>query len=119
MPETWPAGFPQCFELGSDSEGITDGRVSSKPDAGPPLTRRRSSAMADPLSGTMVFTSAQLADLKTFVRTTVLGGSLPFNFPAQSGGGTVLVMFEHDALPSWSRIGGNRYRVRMQLNVMP
>lgn len=118
MVDAWPAGLPQCLVVGySDGEG--DGLVEYSPDMGPPISRQRSTAVTRPLSGSMRMTRAQIAILNTFVKTTLLGGSLPFNFTDPTFGGTILVKFPKGSLPSWQQTGPGKYRVNISLSVLP
>jgi hypothetical protein len=118
MVDAWPTTLPHCLNVGY-SEGLGDGLIETQPDQGPPISRRRSSAVARPLSGEMRMTRAQIADLRTFIYTTLLGGSLPFSFADPTAGGTLLVKFAKGNLPSWQQIGGGVYRVNIALTVLP
>jgi hypothetical protein len=117
--DAWPESLPQCFDLPfSEAEG--DGLIEYQPDQGPTITRRRTAAVARPLSGTMRMTGAQLAALRSFRASTVLGGSLPFDFPDQTAGGAaVLVKFTKATPPSWQKIGVDAWRVSIALTVLP
>lgn len=118
MVDAWPATLPQCLNVGY-SEGLADGLIETPPDQGPPISRRRSSAAPRPLSGQMRMTRAQIAALRTFVDTTLLGGSLPFSFTDPTAGGTLLVKFVKGSLPNWQQIGAGVYRVNISLTVLP
>jgi hypothetical protein len=118
MADAWPAELPQCFIVGySDGEG--DGLIETQPDIGPPISRRRSTAVTRPLAGSMKMTRAQIAILKTFFETTILGGSLPFTFNDPTAGGTILVKFLKGSQPSWQQIAAGVYRVNISLVVLP
>lgn len=118
MPDTWPGTLPQKMLVDGYGDGMGDGRLVSRMDAGPPQVRRRSSAMPRPLTGRMNMTAAQIATLKTFVTTTLIGGTLSFNFPDPVGGATIEVMFA-GGLPQWANLGGDNYSVSLDLMVMP
>ncbi|MFU0504005.1 hypothetical protein [Pseudaminobacter sp. NGMCC 1.201702] len=64
MVDAWPASLPQYLLRDGYSGGLGDGRIRSRPDAGPPKVRPRSSAMPEPLQGRMMMTGAQLAVLE-------------------------------------------------------
>jgi hypothetical protein len=119
MVDAWPNTLPQKFQTPSFSEGVGDGLVEYAPDEGPPITRRRTSAVVRPLIGTMVCTGAQIAIFRAFFDTTVLGGSLPFNFPDQIHAGTLLVKFLKSTLPKWTALGGDYYQLQLTLQVLP
>lgn len=119
MTDAWPVTLPQCLNVGY-SEGLADNLIETQPDAGPPISRRRSTAGVRPLSGQMKMTRAQIATLKTFVHTTLMEGALPFTFDDPTAtGGTLLVKFVKGSLPSWQQIGGGVYMVSISLTVLP
>ncbi len=118
MADNWPANLPQCFVVGY-SDGLGDGLIEAQPDVGPPISRRRSSAAVRPLSGSMRMTRAQIATLKTFFDTTLLGGSLPFNFTDPTYGSTILVKFAKGKQPTWQQSAPGIYRVNINLAVLP
>jgi hypothetical protein len=118
MVDAWPNTLPQCFTVGyADGEG--DGLIETSPDTGPPITRQRSSAVVRPLSGSMRMTTAQIGILHTFFKTTILGGSLPFNFPDPTFGGTILVKFPKGGQPTWQQTAPGIYGVNIKLDVLP
>lgn len=123
MVDAWPGSLPQAFEQSGYGEGVADMLTEVQPDTGPPITRRRSTAATRPVGGSMVLTSAQLSALKTFFNTTLLGGSLPFTFPAQVDAGSPavdwLVKFTKSALPKWTPLGGDYWRASFGLTVLP
>lgn len=120
MVDSWPGTLPQALQADSAfSEGVADGLLETQPDVGPPITRLRSTASARPMTGTMMVTSSQIATLKTFVNTTILGGALPFNFPDQLQAGTLLVKFPKGSLPKWTALGGDNYSLQLSLTILP
>ncbi|MGM4891271.1 hypothetical protein [Tardiphaga sp. 839_C3_N1_4] len=119
MVDAWPAEFPQELEQNGFSEGVGDGVLEYQPDQGPSISRRRTSAVMRPLSGTMQMSAAQIATLRTFFDTTLMGGALPFEFPDQIQDGTLLVKFPKGAGPSWSALSGELYRVQLSMMVLP
>lgn len=119
MVDAWPAGLPQCFNVGF-SEGEGDGILEYKPDAGPSIVRLRSSASVRPLSGQMRLTRAQVAILRNFYKVTLIGGSLPFTFPDPTViDGTLLVRFPKGSPPAWQQVGGGVFRSAISLEVLP
>ena len=118
MVDAWPADLPQCFIVGY-SDGKGEGRIGTNPDTGPPMMRRRSTAVVRPLSGSMRMTRAQIAILDTFYETTLIAGSLPFTFTDPTFGGTILVMFPIGSQPSWQQTAPGKYRVNISLSVLP
>lgn len=119
MVDAWPGTLPQQPLQDGYSEAAGDGRVQYQPDVGPPITRRRTAAVVRPLAVSYELTSAQLAILRAFVDTTLLGGSLPFSFPAPSESATYLCRFQDGGLPKWAALGGDYYKVSMMLWILP
>lgn len=119
MASPWPGTLPQKFLVDGYSEGVGDGLLEYQPDTGASLTRRRATAMPKPMGGNFEMTSAQIATLKTFFETTLIGGSLPFNFPDPLTGATLLVKFQKGGIPKWSALGGDCYIVGVSLWVLP
>lgn len=119
MASAWPGTLPQALQSDIFSEGVADGLIETQPDIGPPISRLRSTASVRQMSGTMLVTSAQIATLKTFVNTTLIGGSLPFNFPDQLQAGTLLVKFPKGSLPKWTALGGDNYLLNLTLSILP
>jgi len=66
----------------------------------------------------MVLTYAQLDTLRTFVATTLAGGSLPFLFPSQINGANITVRFAEN-LPAWQRYGWGKVTVNIDLETLP
>ena len=44
MVDAWPETLPQCLNVGY-AEGIGDNLIETQPDVGPPISRRRASAV--------------------------------------------------------------------------
>ncbi len=119
MVDAWPSELPQCFLVGFN-EGEGDGLLEYKTDMGPAITRLRSTASSRPLSGQMRLTRAQVAVLRNFYKVTLLGGSLPFEFPDPTViGATLLVRFSKDKPPSWQQVAGGVFRSSFDFEVLP
>jgi hypothetical protein len=117
--DAWPGTLPQLVQIDGFSSGNADGRLSTNMDTGPAKMRRRTSASIRPLAATIQCTGAQLATLRTFVDTTLLGGSLPFTFPAPEDGSSLLVRFSDQGLPTWNNLGGDTWQAAFKLDVLP
>jgi len=119
MADAWPSELPQCLIVGY-SEGLGDGALEYKPDQGPAISRRRTTAVTRLLSGQMRMTRAQISGMRAFIDTTLLGGTLPFEFPDPTViGGTLLVKFGKGELPSWQQVTGGIFRVNLSFTVLP
>lgn len=119
MVSAWPGTLPQQLQISGASLGIGDGLVEYDPDFGPSITRRRTAAIVRPLAGVMILTNAQIGTFETFFYTTLLGGSLPFNFPDPRTGATLLVKFTKKQLPSYAPQGGDNFLLALNLQVLP
>jgi hypothetical protein len=119
MVDAWPAGLPQRLLVANASKGAGDALLEYQPDTGPSITRRRSSATMRPLIGSVILSSAQIAIWETFFYTTILSGSLPFDFPDPITGATLLVKHIKQTPPIWSPLGGDNYQLDMSLMVLP
>jgi len=118
MVAIWPETLPQRLFVDGSQESMGDGRLRTQTDTGPGKVRSRSSAVVRPLSGTMRMNNAQLETMMSFINIDLVGGSLPFNFPAPRGEGTWLVQLGQN-MPSWSNVGGDRYNVTIAVEVLP
>ncbi len=78
----WPSELPSIPTVDSYMETFADTALRTQMDVGPAKVRRRISAGVEPLSvGLDHFSSAQVDILKTFYYTTLLGGTLRFDYP--------------------------------------
>ena len=113
----WPGALPQELLVNGYSQSFPDITIKSNVDAGPAKVRRRFTAGVEPVSGTMIMTTAQLATLDTFFNTTLLGGSLRFSWtkpPAHS----VACEMRFTEVPSWTKVEGD-YEVSLSFEVLP
>jgi len=118
MVDAWPATLPQKVLSDGFSQSIGDGRVRYKPDTGPALTRRRSTAMPKAMPCSIDVDDDQWDDLIEFGEATLLSWSLPFTFPDPAGGSDLLVRFG-DGLPSRTERVPGTWRVQMLLEILP
>lgn len=119
MVDAWPSGLPQKILINNYQEGVGDGLLEYQPDTGPTISRLRTTSSVRPLTMYFELTSAQLAILRTFFDTTLLGGSLPFSFPAAIESATYLVKFQKGGIPTWIALGGDYFGVTMSVWVLP
>lgn len=120
MPSNWPSTLPQSLNSNGSERQMGDGRVVFETDTGPSKIRRRSSSVADRMSASVTVTTAQKNTLMDFVRTTLVGGSLPFILPARRGDADdLLVRIRKDGLPREQHLGGDNWLVSFELDVLP
>jgi hypothetical protein len=125
MPNaTWPATLPDSFEVDSYNEAEADSLIRSQVDAGPAKVRRRFSGNVRPVQGRMTLTSEQLNTLRTFFRTTLAMGALPFDWhehlPDGVDNGTAAT-FRFVEKPKYAPkdTGGPYYTVDLSLEILP
>lgn len=120
MTDAWPGTLPQALQINNATLGEADGTVEYAPDSGPTISRLASSGAMAPISGSVICTSDQIATFRTFFVTTILGGSLPFNFPDPMGGSALLVKFtKQGGMPNWTALGGDTFQLNLVLAVLP
>lgn len=79
--ETWPESLPPSFMLDGLSGEEPDVTIREDMDVGPTKVRPRYTAASEPISGQILLQDeTQLATLRSFYRTTLIRGSLPFNW---------------------------------------
>ena len=117
MAQTWPATVPTDVLQGSYSESPPDNLLRSSMDTGPDKVRRRSTAGPRPISWTILMTTTELGYFETFYVTTLVGGSLTFNFTMPRTGSSGELRFTSP--PQYLPVGGVYWEVRMQVEEMP
>jgi hypothetical protein len=116
---TWPGTLPPRLLVEGYQERLPNNKLRTEMDAGPAKQRRRYTAAVRPITGAQVLTQAQVAALKTFHNTTLLGGTQPFDWtdPIPNSG---LVNFRFVTEPVIDRaLGGGFYRVSYELEILP
>lgn len=116
MP-TWPVSLPQKPLRDGYQEVEADTNVRTPMDTGPAKVRRRFTAGPRPFTCTFEFTGAQLATFKTFVRTTLLNGSLAFDMAEPIAGTTA--SFRQKSPPRTVSVGGDNYQTTWELEALP
>lgn len=121
----WPLSLPQRLSTTGYQESMADNLIRTQMDVGPAKVRRRSSAGPRPLSGSLMMTNSQLETMLSWIKATLLDGSLTFYFPNPRPGADamLLVRFAKDGLPSWTPAGflsGElAWEVALRLEVLP
>jgi hypothetical protein len=118
MP-SWPSTIP-TFLVSGFSEEPGDGRLRTPMDAGPPKVRRRFTATVTKMRGTIQTDDAGLAAFRTFLNTTTLGGSLPFDWEHPITGDAIVCQFG-ESLPRWSPANraATRWDIDLDLEILP
>jgi len=119
MVSAWPVTLPPSMLIEGYQEQMGDGRRASSTDTGPGKVYRKTSAMPDAMGCSMLLTTAQLAIFRTFYKTTLLEGALPFNIGDPKTASTLLVRFRIGSTPAISTTDGKNWLVTMPLDIMP
>lgn len=118
--DAWPGTLPQYVLVDGYQEEEGDNLLETQPDIGPPITRARSTTAARALNMSLDLSKAQLAILRTFYRTTLINGSLPFTMSAPSETATTYtVKFQKGGHPKVTGHGGGYFRIAMALWILP
>jgi hypothetical protein len=98
--DVWPVTLP---EFGANTSIQDDeSRLTSSMDSGPASVRNRFTAISQSVKTSMVMTGAQLVIFNTFIRTTLLHGSLSFTWINPITGASETVRFKKK--PEWTCI---------------
>ena len=117
----WPSlpTLPQGIQMDNHRYAPGDGRVINQPDFGPPMIRLRTATQPKEITGDLMMTDTQFDYFEnTFVKTTILGGSMPFYFPHHETGVMTLVCLGKNFWSS-QRISGSKTLVTLNLVYLP
>jgi hypothetical protein len=89
MPIVWPVTVPASPLYDGYSEAMPNYTLRSSMDSGPSKVRRKCSALPWLMTVNFVLSASQLSALVTFVETTLIGGTLRFEFTHPRTGSTV------------------------------
>src|SRR5215207_4634326 len=112
MPD-WATDLP-CYPIeGTFSETPQDNAVRFRPEVGPPIGRRRSTAVDDVVAITWKFSRAERETFLTFFRTELKNAQLPFNMrhPITSD----LNSWVFDSTPELASVSRHAHTVAAQL----
>lgn len=76
----WPPSLPQYVQEGGYNEKLPDQKIESTMDSGPPKNRRRFSTNWRPFAFSIKMTPEQAVVFEYFYETTLLGGTLAFDW---------------------------------------
>lgn len=118
MP-SWPSNIP-TFLVRGFSEQPGDGRLRTPMDAGPPKVRRRYTATVRKMRGTIQTDDTGLAAFETFLETTILSGSIPFDWEHPRTGADIVCQIGEN-YPSWSPANNaaTRWDIELDLEILP
>lgn len=108
----WPVSLPTSFLFQGYSEQPQDNVLRFQPEVGPPKMRRRATAAARVIDGTLILKQTLRAVLDDFYTTTLTHGADTFNWKDPGNGpGT----YAFNAPPSYSLIAPGVWRIGLQL----
>lgn len=113
---TWPVTLPQNFLVSGYRETLPNTAIRTDMDAGPAKIRQRVTSNVRPVSGSMVMTETQLTTFESFFNTTIVGGTLRFNYTHPRLGAVELRFVSS---PSYTKVGDDAWLVEMGLEIMP
>lgn len=114
---TYPASLPQEFSTDGYEESPPDNILRTKMDKGPDKIRRRTTANIRPIKTTLRMTGTQVETLETFYVTTLLSGSLTFDWVEPRSGTTAEYRFVKP--PKYTALGSDFWGVAFDLEQMP
>lgn len=118
----WPVSLPQYFEVGVQ-DTRQQGFIRSQTETGPYKQRKRFTATARLLSGTMLFTGTDRATFETFYKTTLSEGTDAFDFIDPADFSTISARFVQP--PTLSAVAGGdtaataQWRIDLAIEVLP
>ena len=111
----WPGSLPQSLQLAGQTETLAETTISSQPDMGPRMVRRRFSFMPRRVVGSVApLTFAQKTALREFYEETLAGGALIFTWSMPDDTDPP-DYFMFSAPPVFERITGAAWRARLEL----
>lgn len=116
---TWPATLPSTFLLDGFTESAPDNVIASEMETGPPKTRRRASASIRRISAQLVMTSCQVGIHDTFFTDTLYDGAEAFDHVDPRTTAAASFLYEPHSPPVYAALGGDDWRVTINLIKMP
>ena len=114
----WPVGLPQQVAVTGYQGAPRDNRIDTKMETGPPKSRRRSTAAMEEITcGQELLTKAQIAILQAFYETTLLSGTLPFDWVHPLTGAAVSMRFGKK--PTWTMRASDALDVSYLFWILP
>jgi len=119
---SWPSGLPDKLLRDGYQEQPPELTVRSGMDEGPDKIRRWGTGNIRPIKGQQLMTSGQVDTLDNFYINTTKGGALRFDWtdPRTYGDSPVTtVEMRFVERPRYQNIGGDTWRVQLNLEIMP
>lgn len=116
MVAAWPSSVPQDALISAFQESWDENVVETKPEHGPPLRRRRSSAGTDSLAIAQHMTAVQITAFEAFYKDDLKSGSLPFTRLHPRKGTTIYCLIGNK--PEIAAVRTDLFRVSFPLMVL-
>lgn len=113
---TWPSSLPAYMNLDGFQETPTDQLVETQMETGPVKSRRRCTGDFPVLKGSIDVTAAQRIAFFDFHRTTLAGGSVPFDWVHPITRAATTFKFRKPT-PALSAVKANRFRITFSIEV--
>lgn len=117
MP-TWPAELPGPA-IGTLNERPPQNAISSNPDKGPAIVRRRTTANVRPISYTMMLEPELVQVLDDFFVEDTFSGTIPFEYDHPRTGDACTARFKPGEVPEYLEREGVIYGANVQLEILP
>lgn len=118
MPNpVWPPSLPAYVLQSGYGEDFQDQNLRTPMDGGAVKTRRRFSGRFDLINVRLIMSAAQVATFETFYFTTLMGGSLVFDWvhPRTQAAKTLQIIGKVQIGPA----DGDNFTVSMKIEVKP
>lgn len=116
MP-AWPLTLPAAPLLDACRDIPADIVLRTRMEQGPAKLRRRTTAGVGKLQLAYILSMDETADLETFYRETLLGGTLAFDFTHPRSGDAISCRFARP--PEFQPVNGDYFRAAVEFEVMP
>lgn len=113
----WPTSLPQLALANPFEEAGQSILIRTEMDVGPPKVRARYTAEMKRYRFGLVLTAAQVVTLETFFTTTIVFGSLPFDWLDQRLQTTVELRLVNR--PAYTALGADTWRTELDLEYLP
>lgn len=113
MTITWPVGIPTAGLIEGYEETPMSSVAEFQPEIGMPLLSARASEEAELVRFSSIMTFAQYDTLRTFRKTTLKSGTLPFQRAHPRSGVTVTALFRSIGSPE--TVNDTKCRVAMEM----
>lgn len=117
MP-SWPSDLPPPA-INTLNESPPNNAISSQPDKGPEIVRRRTTSNTRPLAFAMMLTPAQIQILDDFFVDDTFSGTITFDYEHPRTGDAVTARFKPGTVPQYMEKEGVIYGAQVELQIMP